>query len=327
MKNIKKGNAGIVFLICALFVVIIAMGVFMLLDKTGSSNSGDGIEVNNGENTNISDKTNTNTNSYANFLANAKKTRETNTITAHSSDMIKAYSATLEKNGELYVEDELVATDVVLFYILWAGNAGYEYVYYITEDGSVYSTNSGLAVYENTKIESEKLDFTRIVNIVQASGTGAWYPVFIDCNGNFYIEQEKQNYVSNNANINYDTFLKNIKELRREHKLSDYVEALHKDYYVELKQDGSLYVDDNLVDVNVVYFETHLVANGGYGSVFFVRDDGTVWSANCGYALDTGEEIKNTAVDAKNVVSIVQASTPSASYSVYIDINGNAYLK
>lgn len=64
-EKYKKGNAGIVFLICALFVVIIAMGVFMLLDKTGSANSGGENEVNNGENTN--------TNSYANFLANAKK--------------------------------------------------------------------------------------------------------------------------------------------------------------------------------------------------------------------------------------------------------------
>lgn len=256
-----------------------------------------------------------------------KKIRETNTITAHSDDMIKAYRATLEKDGRLYVEDELVAKDVVLFYILWAGNGGYEHVYYITEDGSVYATNSGIAVHGNTKIESTKLDFTRIVNIVQASGTSAWYPVFIDIDGNFYASWNEQNYVSNSASTSYDTFLKNVKQLRDEHTLSGYVESPHHDYYVELKQDGNLYVDGTRVSSNVVYFHTHCVSNSGYGSVFFVKEDGTVWSANCGYALDTNEAIKNVAVNSKNVVSIVQASTPSASYSVYIDIDGNANLK
>lgn len=124
--------------------------------------------------------------SYETFLANTKKIREKYTLRDYAAGSLKPYSVTLDKNGNLYVDDSLLDSSVVLFFIINCANGGYEYVHYIKEDGSVYSSNSGYAIHANLKLEGKKLKFNRIVNIIQGATEGANYPIYIDIDGNTF---------------------------------------------------------------------------------------------------------------------------------------------
>lgn len=187
----KKENNGLVFLIVLLLVVVVGINIYMLVDKysktenitnTQPAGSSQGTTEKNQEGT-ITVKQE---DSYETFLANAKKIREKYTLRDYAAGSLKPYSVTLDKNGNLYVNDSLLDSSVVLFFIVDVANGGYEYVFYIKEDGSVYSSNSGYAIHANLKLEGKKLKFDRIVNIIQGATESAGYPIFIDIDGNTF---------------------------------------------------------------------------------------------------------------------------------------------
>ena len=164
----KKETNGVTFLIALLLIVVVGMIIYMLV------NNYSGIDLSQGSKQDSR---------YVTFLANAKKIRENYTLSDYASGSITPYRVTLDKNGNLYIEDTLLDSSVVLFYIINSANAGFEYVYYIKEDGSVYSSNTGYAVHTNQKLESEKLELNKIVTIVQGSTESSNYPIYIDIDG------------------------------------------------------------------------------------------------------------------------------------------------
>lgn len=187
----KRENTGLVFLIILLLVVVVGINIYMLVDKySKAENITNTPPVNSSQNTTEKNQESTTTvrqeDSYETFLANAKKIREKYTLRDYAAGSLKPYSVTLDKNGNLYVDDSLLDSSVVLFFIIDGANGGYEYVHYIKEDGSVYSSNSGYAIHTNLKLEGKKLKFNKIVNIIQGATEGANYPIYIDIDGNTF---------------------------------------------------------------------------------------------------------------------------------------------
>lgn len=176
----KKGNAGITILIVLLFLTIIGMSIYLLIDKSNGNTNTPPADSQQGNTVKEPED------SYVTFLANAKKIREKYTLKAYAIGSAKPYSVTLDKDGKLYVDDSLLDSSVVSFSILSAGNGGFEHVYYIKEDGSVYSSNSGYAVNANEKVQSQKVNLDKIVSFVQGSTTSASYPIYVDINGNAF---------------------------------------------------------------------------------------------------------------------------------------------
>ena len=94
-----------------------------------------------------------------------------------------------------------VANNVLLYRIVYLGNGAFKSLFYITEDGSVYTANVEEVVYSQAKLKSTKQKSAKeIVAIIPGgsgevykdekgrtqSGPGAAHPFFVDINGNIY---------------------------------------------------------------------------------------------------------------------------------------------
>lgn len=203
MNRMKKGNTGIVVLVTLLFVVVIAMTLYIAYDKLYTKNAeGKGNSVNNGQivdndnsnnNNNNNDNNNNNevineSSSYQVYLQNLKKLRQDTDLKGYieTYNPEKSYLVELKQNGKLYVSDSLVATEVVMFYTVFVANSGYQQLFYVTEDGDVYASAHGYSLDNNEKIVNKKLDYKNIVSIIQGYTSTAGYPILIDIDGNAY---------------------------------------------------------------------------------------------------------------------------------------------
>lgn len=133
-----------------------------------------------------SSSSNSNESDYQKYLTNMKNNREKRTEFA--DNLNASYNVTLEKNGSLYIGEELVDTAVIDFFLIHSGNGGYNSVYYIKEDGSVYKTNSGVAFKEKIPLEKTKLNYEKIVSIKEGGKRGVAFPIFIDIEGKNYSQ-------------------------------------------------------------------------------------------------------------------------------------------
>lgn len=187
----KKGNAGVTALVTLLFVVVIAMALYIAYDKlytTNDENKGNSVNneqiVDNGNNDEVINEAS----SYQVYLQNLKKLRQDTDLKGYieTYNPDKSYLVELKQNGGLYVNDSLVASNVVMFYKVFVANSGYQQLFYVTEDGDVYASAHGYSLDNNEKIVNKKLDYKNIVSIIQGYTSTAGYPILIDINGNAY---------------------------------------------------------------------------------------------------------------------------------------------
>ena len=97
----KKVNIGLVVLVCALFVVIIAMGVWMILYKTGAVNSGNENEVSNGGSTNVVDNDKPSKAEDTNVVDNDKPSKAENTNVVDNDKPSKAEDTNVVDNSKV----------------------------------------------------------------------------------------------------------------------------------------------------------------------------------------------------------------------------------
>lgn len=109
-----------------------------------------------------------------------------------NSEVVGSYTLMVNTNNELILnqggkyEDYVMAKDVVNFFIVDEGNGGFNYVYYTTLDGSLYTF-----CVEMGEQDIEKLNFKYIVNVIDNNieysiGDDGCIPLFIDILGNVY---------------------------------------------------------------------------------------------------------------------------------------------
>ena len=110
----------------------------------------------------------------------------------NNSEVVGSYTLMVNTNNELILnqggkyEDYVMAKDVVNFFIVDEGNGGFNYVYYTTLDGSLYTF-----CVEMGEQDIEKLNFKYIVNVIDNNieysiGDDGCTPLFIDILGNVY---------------------------------------------------------------------------------------------------------------------------------------------
>lgn len=164
-SKMKRGNAGIVFLICALFVVIIAMGIYMLLDKTDSSQ---GIVNDNGENT---------SNNIQENVINSNSTL---------SAFTEMQTISIDNLGKVYIDN---SGNTVYFDPTNINKDYFPNLTITTPDSIHYAsynpdpTNS----IANLSFNGYKLDLTNVqtaYGIVYGNGSGNMSIIFVHKNGN-----------------------------------------------------------------------------------------------------------------------------------------------
>lgn len=141
---------------------------------------------------------------YSNYLENLKKSRETiyddnnyQTLSVNSTSSEETYMLTLNKNGELKLvvnanesseSDYTVDSNVLMMRVITTGQNGYQSLYYLKEDGTIYSVC--LDCIASDGMEKTKLDYNYIVEINDfffSDGlSGSYGPIYIDIEGNIH---------------------------------------------------------------------------------------------------------------------------------------------
>lgn len=221
MKIKKRGSAVVTLLICLLFILVITMAVWMVLDKTNiiqnSTNSGS----NNGS---ISNENNQNVeNSNTNIASNNELEAINDTLCIATNDLGEIY---IERNGNnVYYEPEsnmtlnVVSTNYIhnttynpdpsntmtdltftgykldlenvqAAYAVRFGNGGYDYsIIFVHKDGSISEMNfkdSYSSDKINITLTKNIQSISNIVSVVQERSFGGSSAVLIDKDGNWY---------------------------------------------------------------------------------------------------------------------------------------------
>ena len=145
---------------------------------------------------------------YKEYLSNLSKSIETkykdfvdpgnagiyNTSSYKNDDLNLFYSLTINHNKELLLtdysgkyKDYKIADNVVSFYRVHLANGSYYIIYYITNDGKVYSLSLESILNENKNIESSEVNNVKnIVEIKEGGSEMASFTIFVDIDGNIY---------------------------------------------------------------------------------------------------------------------------------------------
>lgn len=84
-----------------------------------------------------------------------------------------------------------LADNVVKYYNVYVGNGGYRMIYYITTEGKLYSIDVesiGTELKEPKELDKKNIVEVREGLSTDENGIGARTPIFIDIDGNLYIE-------------------------------------------------------------------------------------------------------------------------------------------
>lgn len=159
--------------------------------------------------------TTTTTNDYSVFVSKMKESREklfkSDTLTVDFSESLKTYADNKEYYINLTGEGVLqlrigdktteVSKDVLLYRVVYLGNGAFKSLFYVKEDGFVYTANVEEVVYEQAKLESIKQKTAKDIVAIIPGGSGEKYkdsegkiqeapgaahPFFVDINGNIY---------------------------------------------------------------------------------------------------------------------------------------------
>ena len=192
-----------IFIIILAFLVV-GLGGFIAYDNFFKPNTK--CEV---KETKISKTTKTSDERYKEYLTNLSKNIEkkyknsndlddiSNTSTYKNEDINESYTIKINQSKDLlltvnrgmvdskYTNYKLDG-DVVSFYRVHTGNGGYYSIYYITEEGKVYSISLDKYLYENTDIVSNEVkDVKNIIEVKEGTGA-AGFPIFVDIDGNMF---------------------------------------------------------------------------------------------------------------------------------------------
>ena len=215
MEN-KKGNKGLVVTLIIIIVLLLGCLVFggykyMSLQKD-NDNKATTEELNkqNAQSGQVST-----TNDYSLFVKQMKEERqklfnsETSKVDFWESISTyaegKSYAINMTGDGTLQlVIDEKnteIAKNVLLYRVAYLGNGAFKSLFYVTEDGSVYTANVEEVVSENVKLKSVKQKSAKEIVAIIPGGSGETYkdengktietpgaahPFFVDINGKIY---------------------------------------------------------------------------------------------------------------------------------------------
>ncbi len=212
MENKKSKNTIIIILI----IIIVGLIGFIMYDKVlnndneKTTNQTENIE---NSNTNQDNKVEQTSNSYELFKDNLIKERTEKYDTSkkyfivdtNSDETISEtkYSLRLYKNGNLEVSysknnktiTKIIAENVLLYNVTYAGNDGSKELFFIKEDGTVSSYQIEMLVsgYEgNIEVKNNLGGFKNIVAIISGNVSDSnmivgFNPSFIDINGNIFV--------------------------------------------------------------------------------------------------------------------------------------------
>ncbi len=156
----------------------------------------------------------------------------------------------------------------------------------------------------------------------------------------FYIGYDK--FLSKDSNQTNDSEKVESNNQDNDNQLDNNVDdSDSEEEFVEIKldKDGNLYylIDNKkeTISTNVLNFDYLYKGNGGERILYFLKEDGTVSSAN-GISIETPEsskitinknnlDIKNNIGGYKNIIGFIEGVTVGAASPMFIDINGNMY--
>ena len=224
--EMKKQGMGLKVLVVILIIALLGSVGYICYDKLLSSKTSSDKETelntkteNNSTTTETKEQTITKTsNDYSLFVKKLKESRaalfnnqkKLISFDDHenydwSGDSL-SYSVLLEKDGTLKLKyndnERTLASNVILFRIVYLSNGGYKSLCYVTEDGFVYVVKVEAAIKGETDFKSVKQKSAKeIVSIIPGGsgdverddngeivvgGGGAAHPYFVDINGNIY---------------------------------------------------------------------------------------------------------------------------------------------
>lgn len=204
----KQKSKECIFLIVILIIVIMGLIGYIVYDKNSYNQnfSNDTIMKTDNE---ISDKnidTETTNNLYNKYLNNLKTNITKNYDNFNNNyeyvenlETGLEYSLKIEKNGDLnlsfYNEDlkqkynnYKLSGDVLTMFLIQVGQAGFYNVYFLKNDGTIFSQCIDCLALEDVALKKE--NYKNIVNIIQGGFdmeySGVDGPIFIDIEGNIY---------------------------------------------------------------------------------------------------------------------------------------------
>lgn len=221
----KKGNKGfVVFLIVLILLLLgcLGFGAYKYAELNNDYNElsidrkkvEDELNKQKEDNKKITEASQTN--DYSVFVNKMKEERtklfNTKDTDNDFSDHLRTYAKnedymiylTKDGNLQLYIDNKKTDIDknVILFRVVFTGNGAYKTLFYVKEDGNVYSANVEEVVNDHKKmIIKKQTKPSKIVSIMPGSSTdvvkdnngnvvqgggGAAHPFFIDINGNIY---------------------------------------------------------------------------------------------------------------------------------------------
>lgn len=295
MEEKNHTNSGVTLLIILIFILAILLVAYIFVSEQKNV-KGDGDIINNSGGVTVS--------SYESFLDNVKSARQTHVIKEYVRSKNGSYSVSINQIGYLYIDDTMfVDGKVLLFWIVPSGD--YNNIYYIKEDGTFYVATE---TAEGT-FEPEQLNAKNVLSVMPTQDAG------------------KSIGTGYNLKYNYDNFLKNAKSLRQTSGIQKVVKAYDTEYSIRLNKEGVLYVEDKKLDTGVVVFYSLLVGNGGFESLYYVKEDGLLYMAGYSYDMYKREEIEVKKLNFENIVSVISGKALTASYPIFIDIDGNVYVE
>lgn len=295
MEEKNHTNSGVTLLIVMLFILVILLVTYIFVSEQNNVKS-DGDIINNSGGVTVS--------SYESFLDNVKSVRQTHLVKEYVRSKNGAYSVSINQIGYLYIDDTMfVDVKVLLFWVVPSGS--YNNIYYIKEDGTFYvATETADGTFE-----PEQLSAKNILSVMPTKDGG------------------KSIGTGYNLKYNYDNFLKNAKSLRQMSGIQKTVKVYDTEYSIRLNEEGALYVEDKKLDTDVVIFYSLYVGNGGFESLYYLKEDGSLYTASYSYNIYKGEEIEVKKLNFENIVSVIPGKALTASYPIFIDIDGNVYTE
>lgn len=204
----NKNSKGLIFLIVILIIVIMGLIGYIFYNKT-SYNQNFSNDTTMKTDNEISDKnidTETTNNLYNKYLNNLKSNIAKNYDNFNNNyeyvenlETGLEYSLKIEKNGDLnlsfYNEDlkqkynnYKLSGDVLTMFLIQVGQAGFYNVYFLKNDGTIFSQCIDCLAFEDVALKKES--YKNIVNIIQGGFdmeySGVDGAIFIDIEGNIY---------------------------------------------------------------------------------------------------------------------------------------------
>jgi len=196
---VEKNNNNIITVLLILIIVILLLGGYIFYNKTNLKED----ITNNSTTSNISKESADDR--YKNYLENLKSnikdtySNKINNYIFESSDYLeKGYQLKINKEEELLLTifdnskytNYKISNNVLTMYIVGIGTGGYKSVYFIKEDGKVYSVC--IDSLSTNQMEIKEYNYKNIVNITGGSFedeySGTLNPIFIDIDGNIITE-------------------------------------------------------------------------------------------------------------------------------------------